>query len=61
MFTFTLGKKGVDYDKASKAFKAVLDYGFGIMNLNKLLAEIREIDIKKSSFFRTTVSRLTPA
>lgn len=51
---FYIGEEGawIDDVYAPKAFKVILDYGFGIMNLNKLWAEIYEIDVKKLAFFQ---------
>ncbi len=50
---FYIGKKDSWIDKvyAPKAIKIILNYGFGIMNLNKIWAEIYEIDILKLNFF----------
>ena len=50
---FYIGKNGEWIDKkiAPKAFEIILDYGFNTMNLNKLWAEIYEIDSKKLDFF----------
>ena len=51
---FYIGKGEAWIDKvyAPKAINLVLDYGFNIMNLNKLWAEIYEIDVKKLNFFK---------
>ena len=46
------GFKWIDNKNAPEAFKLILDYGFNILNLNKLWAEIYEIDDKKLSFFQ---------
>ena len=52
---FYIGKNSEWIDKtyAPKAIKLILNYGFNILNLNKLWAEIYEIDTKKLSFFRS--------
>ena len=36
----------------TECLKAILNYGFNTLNLNKLWAEIYEIDIKKLNFFK---------
>ena len=48
---FYIGKdsKWID-DKYSPAIKLILNYGFKTLNLNKLWAEIYEIDFKKLDF-----------
>jgi RimJ/RimL family protein N-acetyltransferase len=50
---FYIGKGGEWIDKriAPVAFEMILDYGFNTMNLNKLWAEIYQIDNKKLDFF----------
>ena len=52
---FYIGKNGQWIDKtiAPVAFEIILDYGFNILNLNKLWAEIYEIDTKKLDFFQS--------
>ena len=51
---FYIGKDGkwIDEDYAPIAIKIILDYGFNSLNLNKLWAEIYEIDHKKLEFFQ---------
>jgi len=50
---FYIGKNSewIDEKYSGTAIKLILDYGFKTLNLNKLWAEIYEIDIKKLSFF----------
>ena len=50
---FYIGKDGQWIDKriAPEAFEMILDYGFNTMNLNKLWAEIYQIDNRKLKFF----------
>ena len=50
---FYIGKNGQWIDKtiAPVAFEIILDYGFNTMNLNKLWAEIYQIDSLKLKFF----------
>ncbi len=50
---FYIGKNGEWIDKtiAPVAFEIILDYGFNTMNLNKLWAEIYQIDSLKLKFF----------
>ncbi len=50
---FYIGKGGewIDEKYAPVAIKIILDYGFNTLNLNKLWAEIYEIDNKKLKFF----------
>ena len=50
---FYIGKNGQWIDKtvAPVAFEIILDYGFNTMNLNKLWAEIYQIDNRKLKFF----------
>lgn len=51
---FYIGKNAswIDDVFAPKAIKVILDYGFGTLNLNKIWAEIYEIDKLKLGFFR---------
>ena len=51
---FYIGKdeQWIDDYVAHRIFPALINYGFNIMNLNKLWAEIYEIDSLKSDFFR---------
>ena len=51
---FYIGKNEawIDEEYAPKAIKIILDYGFGILNLNKIWAEVYEIDKLKLSFFK---------
>lgn len=50
---FYIGKNGqwIDNMVAPIAFEVILDYGFNTMNLNKLWAEVYQIDEKKLDFF----------
>tara|TARA_Y100000592_G_C5400828_1_gene283008 strand:- start:410 stop:988 length:579 start_codon:yes stop_codon:yes gene_type:complete len=50
---FYIGKNGewIDDRVAPTAFEMILDYGFETMNLNKLWAEIYQIDSSKLKFF----------
>ena len=52
---FYIGKNSEWIDKkySPSAIKLILDYGFNILNLNKLWAEIYEIDTKKLDFFQS--------
>ncbi len=52
---FYIGKDGAWIDKkyAPTAIKLILNYGFKTLNLNKLWAEIYEIDSKKLDFFKS--------
>ena len=43
----------IDTKYSNKAFKLILNYGFNHLNLNKLWAEIYEIDTKKLEFFKS--------
>ena len=54
MFIFT-GKdsKWIDDKYSPTAIKLILNYGFKTLNLNKLWAEIYEIDYKKLDFFKS--------
>ena len=45
--------KWIDDHYAPTAINLILDYGFGILNLNKLWVEIYEIDTKKLDFFQS--------
>jgi RimJ/RimL family protein N-acetyltransferase len=45
--------KWIDTKYSDEAFKLILDYGFNYLNLNKLWAEIYEIDTKKLEFFNS--------
>ena len=47
------GEVWIDEEFAPKAIKIILDYGFNILDLNKLWAEVYEIDKLKLSFFKT--------
>jgi len=51
---FYIGKNGewIDNNYSNDAIKIVLNYGFERLNLNKLWAEIYEIDSKKLEFFK---------
>ena len=51
---FYIGKNSewIDSYYAPIAIKKVLDHGFNMLNMNKLWAEIYEIDEKKLSFFQ---------
>lgn len=51
---FYIGKdfQWIDKKYSKEAFDLILDYGFNILNLNKLWAEIYEIDKKKLKFFK---------
>lgn len=51
---FYIGKGGewIDQKHSPEAFNLILDYGFDILNLNKIWAEIYEIDFKKLKFFK---------
>ena len=51
---FYIGKdfQWIDNVYSEEAFNLILDYGFNMLNLNKLWAEIYEIDNKKLSFFK---------
>jgi len=51
---FYIGKDGlwIDDKFAPKAINIILDYGFDILNLNKIWAEIYEIDSLKLKFFK---------
>ncbi|MEY4458805.1 MAG: hypothetical protein RIT38_10 [Bacteroidota bacterium] len=51
---FYIGKNSswIDNIYSPTAFKLILNYGFNILNLNKLWAEIYEIDLKKLDFFK---------
>lgn len=42
----------IDRDYAHRIFPVLLEYGFNTMNLNKLWAEVYEIDLKKLDFFQ---------
>ena len=50
---FYIGKDNLWIDDiySPKAIKIILDYGFEILNLNKIWAEIYEIDKQKLKFF----------
>ena len=50
---FYIGKDDLWVDEyyASSIFSTILDYGYNVLNLNKLWAEIYEIDKLKASFF----------
>ncbi|MBT3748175.1 MAG: GNAT family N-acetyltransferase [Bacteroidetes bacterium] len=50
---FYIGKNGewIDDVYAPVAIKMILNYGFNVLNLNKLWTEIYEIDTKKNQFF----------
>ena len=52
---FYIGKdfQWIDNTYSLKAFNLIQNYGFNILNLNKLWAEIYEIDFKKLKFFQT--------
>ena len=52
---FYIGKNGqwIDDKYSPIAIKLILNYGFNTLNLNKLWAEIYEIDFKKLSFFKS--------
>ena len=52
---FYIGKNGewIDDKYSPTAIKLILNYGFKTLNLNKLWAEIYEIDYKKLSFFKS--------
>lgn len=52
---FYIGKKSswIDDVYSPIAFQLILNYGFNILNLNKLWAEIYEIDLKKLAFFKS--------
>ena len=51
---FYIGKNSewIDEKYSHTAIKLVLNYGFKTLNLNKLWAEIYEIDTKKLNFFK---------
>tara|TARA_B110000046_G_C12999228_1_gene401448 strand:- start:416 stop:940 length:525 start_codon:yes stop_codon:yes gene_type:complete len=51
---FYIGKNSewIDQNYSNTAFKLILNYGFKTLNLNKLWAEIYEIDTKKLNFFK---------
>ena len=51
---FYIGKnsKWIDEKYSHTAIKLILNYGFKTLNLNKLWAEIYEIDTKKINFFK---------
>tara|TARA_Y100000034_G_C6845447_1_gene382952 strand:- start:562 stop:1125 length:564 start_codon:yes stop_codon:yes gene_type:complete len=51
---FYIAKNGVWIDNfyAPKAIELVLDYGFNSLNMNKLWAEVYEIDLKKLEFYK---------
>lgn len=51
---FYIGKdsKWIDDKYAPNSIDIILDYGFNTINMNKLWAEIYEIDTKKLSFFQ---------
>lgn len=42
----------IDNLNSPEAFNLILNYGFNMLNLNKIWAEIYEIDDKKLSFFK---------
>ena len=46
------GSEWIDKKHSPEAFNLILDYGFDILNLNKIWAEIYEIDSKKLKFFK---------
>ena len=52
---FYIGKDSlwIDDDYSPTAIRLILDYGFNTLNLNKLWAEIYEIDNKKLNFFKS--------
>tara|TARA_B100001778_G_scaffold235278_1_gene196141 strand:+ start:11257 stop:11787 length:531 start_codon:yes stop_codon:yes gene_type:complete len=52
---FYIGKGGqwIDNKYSPNAIKLILNYGFKTLNLNKLWAEIYEIDNKKLKFFKS--------
>tara|TARA_Y100000741_G_C18150873_1_gene517171 strand:- start:12 stop:542 length:531 start_codon:yes stop_codon:yes gene_type:complete len=52
---FYIGKDGqwIDDNYSPTAIKLILNYGFKTLNLNKLWAEIYEIDSKKLKFFKS--------
>ena len=52
---FYIGKDSqwIDNTYSIKAFNLIQNYGFNMLNLNKLWAEIYEIDSKKLKFFKT--------
>jgi RimJ/RimL family protein N-acetyltransferase len=52
---FYIGKSSswIDEEYSPIAFKLILSYGFNVLNLNKLWAEIYEIDLKKLTFFKS--------
>jgi len=52
---FYIGKdfEWIDDNYSHKAFPIILDYGFNKLNLNKLWAEIYDIDHKKLNFFKS--------
>ena len=45
------GDEWIDNEYCPEALKTILEYGFGILNLNKVWAEVYEIDNKKIKFF----------
>ena len=57
---FYIGKKSswIDEQYSPCAFQLILNYGFKILNLNKLWAEIYEIDVKKLAFFKNNGFRV---
>lgn len=52
---FYIGKNSEWIDKkySDTALKLILNYGFKTLNLNKLWAEVYEIDLKKINFFKS--------
>ncbi len=52
---FYIGKNSewIDQEFSPKAINIILNYGFNTLNLNKLWAEIYEIDSKKLNFFKS--------
>ena len=52
---FYIGKNSqwIDQEYSPTAIKLILNYGFKTLNLNKLWAEIYEIDNKKLNFFKS--------
>ena len=52
---FYIGKDSLWIDDvlAPKAFPIILDYGFNTLNLNKIWAEIYDLDILKLNFFKS--------
>lgn len=51
---FYIGKEGAWIDEvySPTAIQVLLEYGFETLNLNKLWAEIYEVDVKKLEFFK---------